>query len=132
MMRKLSGFHDAELIGVGWDPVDATLTLEFLSEGRKEKKVMKFSGVAEFRLVDFINQNVVHDIKILSGQDEVAESVTHFIKWMLTLSDRAEFSETKEIDDYVSKIKKGDILLCVLNPSWGCDAVVAAREYEVL
>ncbi|TWB82613.1 hypothetical protein FBZ87_101321 [Nitrospirillum amazonense] len=131
-MRNLSGFHDAELIGVGWDPVDATLILEFMREGRKEKKAIRFSGVVEFRLVDFINQNVVHDVKIFSGQDEVAENLTHFIKWMLTLSDGAEFSETETINDYVSKIRKSEILLCVLNPSWGCDVVVAAREFEVL
>ncbi|MEC4589488.1 hypothetical protein VPG91_00670 [Nitrospirillum amazonense] len=131
-MHKLSGFHDAELTGVSWDPVNATLILEFMSEVGGDKKSIRFSGVVEFRLVDFINQNVVHDIKIFSGQDETAENVNHFIKWMLTLSDGAEFSETKAIDDYIRKIKKSEILLCVLNPSWGCDAVVAAREFEVL
>jgi hypothetical protein len=124
---KLTGYHDAELIGVTIDRHRQTAELRFTWTDQSGV-TLALRGVRDFRVTDLISQNVVSRLML---HDATAFSATHIraaIGWA------RNFFETQpgfdHVDGVIEKIRDGALALLILEPSWGAELVASFNRID--
>lgn len=127
----LSEFHDSELVSVELQRGNKSLVLGFETANNKLWK-FQFSGVVVFRIADVIQQNVVSRVLTVPGHPFTAEQLTYWINWASSVSNSDQLLAAAALKSISDKIQKGELLLFVLEPSWGAEAAIICNSIEVL
>ncbi len=122
----VSNFHDALLMAI--DAIEAPSRLSFvfkLADGRLVK--LNANECAMFRVNDFISQNIVSNLHVISGISEQSDFILSRLKWLSSLSDTAPSMSDVVMLDVVEKVRKGEYVLFSIEPSWGAEVVCLCR-----
>ena len=125
---SLSFLHDAELSALSISRKDSVITMDFVN-GSVEHR-LKFYDVIALRIVDLIQQNVVSQAFLSSSGDLSDEYLIKSIKWACSLSDSSEFINDSQAKAWIERIKRGELSLFVIEPSWGAELVVVFGKLD--
>lgn len=128
MERKLSSFHDYELVGIDSSSLPVVV---FTLQGDGEEKRLCFYDVELFRVSDYIKQNVVNRIIVTPTDQLERPDVKRAIIWGSSLSDTSSLIRDDSIEEYVNKIIGEELHLVLLEPSWGAEAVVVCKSFQI-
>jgi hypothetical protein len=126
--ERLGTFHDAELRTVSHKADVELLELGF-EKADGQFVMVSLRGIAAFRVTDMRTQNVVsrllvHGANIQFAEDEILDRVS----WVSRTCEGEQLSKPAAIYTLVQKVKSGEQLLFVLEPSWGAEMIVIAEE----
>jgi len=125
--ETLARFHDAKLVGVSINQIEKNVRLSLLtSDGLMEQ--IDFLGVIAFRINDFIFQNIISQLIIVQSSD--INEIFNWIEWLSSLSMSSPMFSKEAIQEYTDQIKHGELILLVVEPSWGAEAAVLCRRME--
>lgn len=127
-VERLSTFHDAELRQVSHKAEFGLLELGF-EKADGQFVVMSLCRVAAFRVTDMAMQNVVsrlliHGVNIKLTENELADR----IGWVSKTCDGEQLSEPSTLSMLIDKVNSGEMLLFILEPSWGAELIVIAEK----
>jgi hypothetical protein len=125
------GFHDAELTGIEHDPEGRVLELRFRRVGG-EVEVLRFFGVMGLRTIDFAEQNVASRLLISTRYAFSLAEVRTWVQWINSRDDSKgiAISEQKGAE-YFQKLKAGQCVLFVLEPSCGAEMAVLCESLSL-
>ncbi len=130
MTRTLSEFHDAELVGLEANRDERSLTLKF-RRADASISTLHVEGVSRFRIVDFVDQNVVSRLLVSSSHAFSKDEIAYWCRWICTLSDTTSWADEGHIEEVRSKIAEGKLLLLVLEPSCGAELAALGLSYSL-
>lgn len=129
MDNLLRKFHDAELNIVKHDRKASTVCLTFVNlDGTIEE--VAFNGVRAFRVVDYGPQNVVSRLlsSSLPGHLSSKDIFLH-VTWINSTIEGKCLVNKDAIDKLVEQVEKNDLILFILEPSWGAEISILARAF---
>jgi hypothetical protein len=126
----LSQFHDAELNAIAHDPAISTACLSFSNEDGTIAKVV-FDGLCGLRVVDYGLQNIVSRLLSSSLSHFTHEDIVRHVIWINNTTEGKCLISAAVVDKLVGQIEKNEILLFVLEPSWGAEISVLARDFTL-
>lgn len=126
--ERLSTFHDAELRQMSHIADVNRLELGF-ERADGQFVVISLRGLVAFRAVDFGLQNVVsrllvHGLNLKLTQPELVDHVG----WTLNSCDSDQLSDPATVSTLVSRVDSGELLLFILEPSWGAEMIALAKK----
>lgn len=125
----LADFHDSEVVGITLDRENGVVRLEFsLEDGRRQ--TIAFSGVTGFRVDNLLQQNVVSRLLVSGIHEFTLGQLTHWVTWMNSTSTAPPFVRPDAIDDYVKLVLSGEMVLFVLEPSWGAECAILCNSFS--
>lgn len=130
MTISLSQFHDAELTGINHDRFDSKVLLTFLEQDKGIKEIV-FDGIFGFRVTDYGLQNVVSRLLLSSITNFPNEDVIHRITWIKSTSEGKCLVDTATVTKLAEQIRKNDLLMFILEPSWGAEIAILARNFFI-
>lgn len=120
-LMLIDAYHDAELKSV--DCRDSACLVLRLAMRNGISRVLMLHEPQFFRIADFVNQNVVSRLHIISGEHVDKDFVVENLKWASRQRDSASFLQVHVIEDILGKIKRRERSLLVIEPSWGAEVV---------
>ena len=126
----LSEFHDSELVTVDVLNGKQSLALGFNTVDNK-LQTFHFAGLAGFRITNFIQQNVVSRVLMFPGHPFSTEQLNYWINWALSVSDTDKLLTAVALKSITERIQKGELLLFVVEPSWGAEAAIICKSIAV-
>jgi hypothetical protein len=120
-IEELATFHDAELRHVSHNAALASLELGLeKADGRFSSLTLE--QVVAYRVTDMRIQNVVSRLLVHGGnalftEEELVERVS----WISGTCDGEQLSDASALTKLVGRVKSGELLLFVLEPSWGAE-----------
>lgn len=126
----LSGFHDAELIGIRVDRIQQSVILTFNHTNGQTTKV-SLANVILFRATDFILQNVTSRLRISSQVPIPRDQILHWIRQSSSLTDTDMFMSDIQMNQIVGKIEAGDLILFILEPSFGAELAAVCQSISL-
>jgi hypothetical protein len=130
MVEPLNEFHDAELIAIELDRQAKLMALRFILPNR-HIKIIRLEGVSHLRANDIVSQNVVSRVLVSSNNKFSADEISHWTKWVTTLTDTSSFATEDQLAMIQEQISQSQYFLLVLEPSWGAEIVVIAKSYSI-
>lgn len=130
MTSRLDGFHDAEMIALEVDRHARSVTLRFVLPD-KGVRIVELGSVSHFRANDVIGQNVVSRMLVSSNGDFSPGDLLRWIRWVTSLDGTGPFATDEQIEAIRRQVEEGQLLLVVLEPSWGAELAVLAEAYSV-
>jgi hypothetical protein len=122
-----AALHDAEVVAVEVIRKDKFVSLNLLSDCSEIWRI-EFGDVLFIRADDFVFQNVVSRLLISSIFEFSNEQLFYWIKWISSLNDTGSSMSVEQMVSYQRKVESGDLVLFVLEPSWGMEFAVISRE----
>jgi hypothetical protein len=130
MTGTIGNLHDVEVVGVKSRSRENALILSLeMSDG--PQKYIEFQEVISFRIVDFVEQNVISRIYLSSESTLSDEHLLSRLKWLYSRSDADCFADDKYLTNLIADIRCGHKLLFALEPSAGAEMVVLAGSVRV-
>ena len=129
MTNILNTFHDSELNEIKHDRTLSKVFLSFTNEDGSIAKII-FEGVCGLRLIDYGMQNVVSRL-LTSQQANEREEINFNVTWINETSEGKCLIDKYAVENLVDKIEKGELLLFILEPSWGAEMRLLARAFSV-
>jgi len=126
----LDQFHDAELNALTHDPTTSTACLSFRSDDSTNAEIV-FDGVCGLRAVDYGLQNVVSRLLSSSLSHLAHEDIVRHVTWINNTSEGKCLINANEIDKLVEQIERNELLLFILEPSWGAELSILARTFAL-
>lgn len=127
-VERLSTFHDAELRQVSHNAEFGFLELGF-EKADGQFVVITLSGVTAFRVTDMAMQNVVSRLLVHGINTNLTENeLTDRIGWVSKTCDGEQLSESATLKRLIEKVNSGELLLFILEPSWGAELIVIAEK----
>lgn len=121
-LMVIDAYHDAELKSV--DCRDSACLVLQLALRDGLSRVLMLHKPQIFRITDFVSQNVVSRLHIISGEQVDEDFVVENLTWASRQRDFASFLQVQVIEDILEKIKQRERSLLVIEPSWGAEVVV--------
>ncbi|UPG87608.1 hypothetical protein L2Y94_09725 [Luteibacter aegosomatis] len=113
----MEGYHDVELTGVEKvDPGGVVLSFAF---PQGERRKLQLHECEFLRMSDFVSQNVVSRMMVITGKNISRSFVEDRLAWATSLSDSSSFLAEERMVTIVGQIMAGRRSLLVLEPSWG-------------
>jgi hypothetical protein len=131
MDTMLNQFHDAELNAIKHDRTASTVCLSFIQQNGTITTDAVFEGVCGFRVVDYGPQNVVSRLLSSSLSSLTHEDITRQVTWLNSTSEGKCLIDASAIDKLVERIERNELLLFVLEPSWGAEVSILARTFAL-
>lgn len=125
--EHLSRLHDAEILSVSVNRHQRIVDVRVLLENQ-DNYMINFQGVASFRITDLILQNIIYGIYIINADNCEEIKATQKIKWVNTLSDGACFVTDERVKDIVDDIRRGDLSICYIIPSFGAEICLIFKK----
>ena len=127
-VERLSTFHDAELRQVSHKAEFGLLELGF-EKADGQFVVITLCRVTAFRVTDMAMQNVVsrllvHGVNVNLAEIELADR----IGWVSRTCDGEQLSEPATLNRLIERVNSGELLLFILEPSWGAELIVIAEK----
>ena len=123
----LQAFHDAELLSIALEKTERKVRLGWLcADG--SARTLEFVGVELFLATDLIQQNVLSRLKFTKTSALPIEQIAATVKWMGSLEDGSMVLTESATKTYCDRIHAGELLLTVMEPSWGAEVAIASRE----
>jgi hypothetical protein len=69
LIKKFNSFHDWYLMGIFADREAGVIELSLMFDNRKDRACVKFQGATRCFVNDFLIQNIIYDVKILTDFD---------------------------------------------------------------
>lgn len=126
----LSEFHDSELVTVQVLNGKQSLALGFNTVDNK-LQTFYFAGVAGFRITNFIQQNVVSRVLMFPEHPFSTEQLNYWINFASSVSDTDQLLTAGALKSITERIQKGELLLFVVEPSWGAEAAIICQSASV-
>jgi hypothetical protein len=119
--------HDAEIVAVAIDRLNACVRLEFRLESGQIRRGV-FRGVKAFRSEDVTLQNVVSRL-IRSSRGQLSrEAHEHWMQWVTSLSDTGSWLSAERKREWLDACKDGGMELVVIEPSAGAQIAVVCEQ----
>lgn len=121
--KTKENLHDAELVVVSIDRVNAVVRLAFRLENASHY-TLELQALKAFRCEDLSLQNVVS--RVLQSVDEQLSSaeLDYWINWVTSLSDASSWLSEQQKRDWLRDIGEKIINLIVFEPSAGATLAV--------
>jgi len=128
--KELVNIHDAEVVQVDMNKLNKRLILGFQTQ-KTELERLFLDDVAVFRINNFIKQNIVSRLITSLTQSISDEEVTHWVKWTNSL-DSDVMIKPEAVQNYVNRIKNKELILLIIEPSWGAEIAVICRSFSFM
>ena len=130
-VERLSTFHDAELRQMSHIADVNRLELGFeKSDG--QFVVISLRGLVAFRVVDFGLQNVVSRLLVQGFNLKLAKpELVDRVGWISNSCDGDQLSDLATVNTLVQRVDSGELLLFILEPSWGAEMIVLAEKIVI-
>lgn len=129
MFDYLKSYHDTELFSVNLRKEARKLELDFLFENGERKKLI-LNHCSSFRILDFINQNVVSRLMVFSGEKFIKQKIIYYLRFLYSLSDSPNLLSDSAIKKIINDIQESKTNLFVLEPSRGAELVALFKSIQ--
>jgi hypothetical protein len=130
MTSTIGNLHDVEVVGVKSRNRENALVLSLeMSDGAP--KYIEFQKVKSFRIVDFVEQNVISRIYLSSESTISGEYLLSRLKWLYSRSDVDCVYGDKYLENIITDIRCEHKIFFALEPSAGAEMVVLAGAVRV-
>jgi len=123
-------FHDAELRSFETIREERFVKLSFILQSSEIYQI-QLHNIAAFRAVDIIHQNVISSLLVSTIFEFSPERAVHFIKWTNSLTDNSSLINDQQIARYVDRLTRREIMLFVLEPSWGAEIAALCESISI-
>jgi len=130
MNIPLSQFHDAELNAIKNDRTASTVCLSFLNPDGAIAEIM-FDGVRGFRVVDYGPQNVVSRLLSSALSDLTHKDIIRHVTWLNSTSEGKCLVNVSAINKLIEQIERNELILFILEPSWGAEISILAHTFAL-
>ncbi len=122
-----SGFHDAELVSVEIKRLEKKILLGFIRVNGIAAH-LSFSDVVSFRINDLNFQNVVSRLIVSTEIPLDDKEIIQWVKWIHSSNETQPVITSDAIGKYLKQIKNNELILFVMEPSWGAEGAVICRS----
>jgi hypothetical protein len=81
-------------------------------------------------MTDFVSQNIVYSLSYYHGMDIDVDEIKKHLDWASSLSDSTSYLDESRMKLVIEKIRTGQSILLVLEPSWGARVVAVFKTVE--
>lgn len=127
----LNSFHDHEVLAVAYDPAQETLCLRIRSPSGDIVE-LKLQGCSQFRVNDFIRQNVISRLTLRTGPDLEQASLRRSLSWVTSLTDSQSFLTVVAEQRIAQELFQQKLILLECIPSYGAEIVALCRSFELV
>ena len=94
--------------------------------------VISLRGLVAFRVVDFGLQNVVSRLLVQGFNLKLAKpELVDRVGWISNSCDGDQLSDLATVNTLVQRVDSGELLLFILEPSWGAEMIVLAEKIVI-
>lgn len=130
-VERLSTFHDAELRQISHIADVNRLELGF-EKADGQFVVISLRGLVAFRVVDFGLQNVVSMLLVQGFNLKLTKpELVDRVGWISNNCDGDQLSDLATVNTLVQRVDSGELLLFILEPSWGAEMIVLAEKIVI-
>lgn len=113
-------FHDAEVVGINRANGDSDIVIGVFFTDRT-KGELTLVDCKFFRAVDFVQQNIVSQLKIYEGTTVNKDFFLHQMRWMTSQVDAVSDFRDADANEIFEQILAGTSRLVVITPSAGLE-----------
>lgn len=130
-VERLSTFHDAELRLISHIADVNRLELGF-EKADGQFVVISLRGLVAFRVVDFGLQNVVSSLLVQGFNLKLTKTeLVDRVSWISNNCDGDQLSDPATVNTLVHRVDSGELLLFILEPSWGAEMTVLVEKIVI-